>query len=122
MNQLINLLRGIGVQVVFTNSVKTGHYSTNKVISINRDCLYKNNILKHEFIHAVQHYVWEFDILPLPSFVYTEQQQMYAETVLKQAGSIIDRTDPHQYIEFQAICGELLSLEELITLFNKYIA
>lgn len=123
METLIDLLLLINVQVLFTiNPVKPGQYSTNKVIIIDKSCLFKHVVLQHEFVHALQHYVWEFDLLPLPDFVAQQHQVVYAETVLLQAYTkSINRLDIDQHNEFQAICCELATVEELVTLFYKHI-
>ena len=123
METLIKLLSLISVQVLFTvNPIKPGQYSTNKVITIDQNCLFKHVVLQHEFVHALQHYVWQFDILPLPNFVVGEQQTKYAETVLLEVyTNSINRVDIDQHNEYQAICCELATIKELIELFYKHV-
>ncbi len=123
METLIKLLALIDVQVLFVvNPIKPGQYSTNKVITIDKNCQFKHVVLQHEFVHALQHYVWKFDLLPLPDFKPIQHQVVYAETVLLEAyAKSINRLDIDQHIEFQAICCELVTVEELVTLFYKYV-
>ena len=126
MDQLIELLNNIDVAVIFKLFKDNGEYNTednnNFYIVVDPTSEYEVEvILKHEFIHALQHEYARDDVLPFPKHVWNmiKPPAYYVQQAVKEY-KIRYSNEPLDLCDIQTMALETMPVKVLVEIY-KYI-
>ena len=126
MDTLIELLQGINVVVIFALSECIGEYIHEDLdfvhIIVDPTSEYDAElILKHEFVHALQHECARNDVLPFPKHVWNniKPPAYYVQQAVKEYRTRY-QDKPLDLCEIQAMALETMPVNVLVEIY-KYI-